>query len=355
MPHMTLIRRFVAGLSVSFLALAGGATAQAAPIDVPWSPDSAVDADVEFLSGGVTYYGSLRPAVGERRGAALLLPGSGPIDRNGNASAANINPNTISYIADALAQRGITTLRFDKIGSGRTGTVGLDPSDPPGFSEQVDAAEVALGVLKERSGTDAPVVLGHSEGGLTALALTERTADVGALALLAPLSVRYFDLLHAQLNRNFDNAVASGQLTVGDADALRGRLDETIAALRQGRALPYPDDEVLTSVGFDAVTAKFLTEADAVDPAALAGALPSGTDVLLTCSDKDLNVSCGQTDILFEALAGTDVDYARFANASHMLGELGPLPATGLDIYAPLPQSSEFRGALDSWIDRVLA
>jgi hypothetical protein len=40
-------------------------------------------------------------------------------------------------------------------------------------------------------------------------------------------------------------------------------------------------------------------------------------------------------------------------NSSHMLGELGPLPATGYDIYVPLPQSSEFRGVLDEWADRT--
>ncbi|WP_089244214.1 alpha/beta fold hydrolase [Rhodococcoides kyotonense] len=354
---MSVSRGLVAGLSASLLLFAGGATATAAPIDVPWSPDAAVDTEVEFVSDGITFYGSLRPAIGESRGAALLLPGSGPIDRNGNAAAGNITPNTISYIADALAQRGITTLRFDKIGTGRTGTEGLDPANLPGFTEQVDAAEAAAALLSDKTGAtgDNFAVLGHSEGGLTALALADRGVDVGNLGLLAPLSIRYFDLLHAQLNRNLDLAVSTGQATPADADQVRARLDETITALRAGEPLPYPDDEFLAPVGFDDASAEFLTEADALDPAVLAGALPSSTDVLLTCSDKDLNVSCGQTDVLAEALAGTDVDYARFANSSHMLSELGPLPATGFDIYAPLPQSSEFRGALDAWADSAFA
>ncbi|WP_261768511.1 MULTISPECIES: S9 family peptidase [unclassified Rhodococcus (in: high G+C Gram-positive bacteria)] len=357
MPSMSVTTRVLVGLTASLMLCGGGATATAAPIDVPWSPDTAVDTEVEFVSDGITYYGSLRPSVGETRGAALLLPGSGPIDRNGNVQAANISPSTIAYIADALAQRGITTLRFDKIGAGRTGTDGLDPADPPGFTDQVDAAEAAAAVLSERTGIsgDDFAVLGHSEGGLTALALADRGVAVGKLGLLAPLSIRYFDLLHAQLNRNFDLAVSSGQATPADADVWRGRLDETIAALRAGEPLPYPDDEVLAPIGFDEESATFLTEADALDPAVLAARLPSGTDVLLTCSDKDLNVSCGQTDVLFDALQGTDVDYARFTNASHMLAELGPLPTTGFDMYAPLPQSSEFRGALDAWVDRAFA
>ena len=354
MRHMMLTRKKVLGLSVALLVAVGGATANAAPINVPWSPDAAADSEIEFESDGTTYYGSIREAVGERRGAALILPGSGPIDRNGNYVDGGITPNTLAYVAEVLAERGVTTLRFDKVGSGRTG---FDPADPPSFIEQVDGAQAAAEYLTDHTGIrgDDFAVFGHSEGGLTALALTERIPDIGKLGLLAPLSLRYFDLLHAQLNRNFDAAVASGQLLPADADGLRGRLDETIAALRAGRPLPYPDDEVLAAVGFSGSNAQFLAEADAVDPAAVAQTLPRGTDVLLTCSEKDLNVSCGQTDRLFDALAGTDVDYARLINASHMLAELGPLPATGLDINVPLPLSSEFRGVLDGWAGRAFA
>lgn len=352
---MLLTRRVLAGLSVSALMLAGGGAAQAAPIDVPWSPDTASDTEIQFESDGITYYGSLREAVGERRGAALLLPGSGPIDRNGNAIEGGITPNTVAYVADILAERGIATLRYDKIGTGRTGTAGIDPADPPTFTEQVDGAEAAAEFLSERTGVSRENfgVLGHSEGGLTALALTERIPDIGNLGLLAPLSIRYFDLLHAQLNRNFDAAVAGGQLSPAEADVVRGRLDETIAALRAGEPAPYPDDEVLAPLGLSGTDARFLAEADAYDPADLARALPAGTAVLLTCSEKDLNVSCGQTDRLAEAVNPTDLDYAKLANASHMLAELGPLPATGVDIYAPLPVSSEFRGVLNGWADRA--
>lgn len=354
-PKVSLTRRLLTVLTTSTLLIGGSAAAaNAAPINVPWSPDASSDTEVEFVSDGITYYGSLRAPVGQQRGAALLLPGSGPIDRNGNVVADNVTPNTLAYVAEDLASHGITTLRFDKFGSGRTGDGGVDATDLRGFTEQVDTAQAAAMFLSNRTGISGSdfAVLGHSEGGLTALALTERIPDIGKLGLLAPLSIRYFDLLHAQLNRSFDNAVAVGQFTPAEADALRVRLDETIAALRAGEPAPYPDDEVLATLGLAGPNARFLTEADKFDPADLASALPAGTDVLLTCSDKDLNVSCGQTDRLFDALSGTDVEYARLVNSSHMLGELGPLPATGFDIYAPLPQSAEFDGVLRGWAGR---
>lgn len=353
---MSVSTRIVTAVSAFLLMLAGGVSAQAAPINVPWSPDDALDSEVEFTSGGSTLYGSLRTPVGETRGAALLLPGSGPTDRNGN-QAGGVTPNTLAYVADALADKGIATFRFDKIGSGRTGTNGLDPADPPGFVDGIDAAEAALSVLRERTGFsgDDLAVLGHSEGTLTALSLKDRGDDVGPIGLFEPAALRFLDILSLQLNANLDRAVAGGQLTAEDAVADRARLADTIEALRGGAPLPYPEDPSLSALGINDLNAKYLTEVDAVDPTAIAATLPASTKVLLTCSEKDLNVSCDQIDGLGDALAGTDLAYARLLNASHPLGELGPLPATGYDIYVPLPLSSEFRGVLDAWVDSTFA
>ncbi len=348
---MSVTKIVLAGLSTALLLIGGSATTvMAAPINVPWSPDAAADTEIQFESDGHTFYGSLRAPVGEIRGAALLLPGSGPTDRNGN-QAGGITPNTLVYIADGLAQRGIATFRFDKTGSGRTGLDGFDPADPAGFFDQVDDAEAALTVLKDRTGVSSEnvAVIGHSEGSLTALSLEERGADFGALGLLEPAALRFLDLLSLQLGASLDRQVEGDQLTPEDANANRARLDETIFALRSGQPLPYPQDPALASVGISDLNAKFLSEVDSVDAVSIASTLPTGTKVLLTCSEKDLNVSCDQIDRLHDALAGTEVDYARLLNASHSLGELGPLPATGVDIFLPLPQSCEFRGVLDAW------
>ncbi|MGA9871579.1 MAG: alpha/beta hydrolase, partial [Rhodococcus sp. (in: high G+C Gram-positive bacteria)] len=275
---------------------------------------------------------------------------SGPTDRNGN-QAGGINPNTLGYIADTLGERGIATLRFDKFGSGRTGTAGLDPANPPGFVEQVDAAAAALNILGERTGIAAGdlAVLGHSEGSLTALSLKQRGAEFDKIGLLAPAAVRYLDLLSLQVGASIDRGVASGQVAPDVADADRERLAQTIDAIRAGIPLPYPEDPMLTSLGFVPVNVRFLAEIDSVDAPSIASSLPAETDVLITCSEKDLNVSCDQIDALRDAAAATDLQYAQFATASHTLGELGPVPATGLDVYVPLPMSVEFRAALDEW------
>ncbi|MER7036077.1 alpha/beta hydrolase family protein, partial [Streptomyces albidoflavus] len=50
--------------------------------------------------------------------AVLLLHGSGPLDRDGNAPKLPVN--LARPVAEALAARGIATLRYDRRGAGAT-------------------------------------------------------------------------------------------------------------------------------------------------------------------------------------------------------------------------------------------
>ncbi|MCJ0977408.1 alpha/beta hydrolase [Rhodococcus sp. ARC_M12] len=342
--------QLLAALVTSIL-LVGAGTATAAPIDVPWSPDDALDSEVSFESGGITFHGSLRAPVGDTRGVALVLPGSGPTDRNGNSG--DLQLNTTAYVADELSRRGIASLRFDKLGGGRTGLAGVDPNNPPGFDAQVDNAADALAFLQQRTGVgaDRTTVIGHSEGALTALRLADAdSAAIANVGLLEPLSIRYLDLLTAQVDRNIDEAVAAGQFTEDQAASSRNRFAQAVADIRAGRPLSAEPDPIVDGLGLQQ-NAVFLREADVTDPANLAAALPDSYSTFLTCSDKDLNVSCGQVDNVRVALAHTDLDFAHFANSSHTLGELGPLPADPNTALAPLPLSWEFRDAFGRWVD----
>ena len=335
----------------AMLLLAAAGSAAGDPINVPWSPDDALDSEVSFESDGITYYGSFRAPVGDTRGIALVLPGSGPTDRNGNSG--DLQVNSTAYVADELSRRGIASLRFDKLGAGETGLGGLDPNNLPGFDAQVDTAAHALAFLQQRTGVgpDRTTVIGHSEGALTALRLADANSDAFShIGLLEPLAIRYLDLLSAQVNRNIDQAVAVGQFTEEQAASSRDRFAQAVADIRAGRTLSAEPDPIVDGLGLRA-NARFLREADATDPADLAAALPSTYSSFLTCSDKDLNVSCGQVENVRVALSHTDLHFAHFANSSHTLGELGPLPADPNTALAPLPLSSEFRDAFGAWVD----
>ncbi|MFB8418403.1 alpha/beta hydrolase family protein [Streptomyces albidoflavus] len=112
--------------------------------------------------------------------AALLLHGSGPLDRDGNTP--KLRMNLARPLATALAARGIATFRHDRRGTGAT------PGDwrTSGFTDNRRDALAAVRALADRDElrADALAVIGHSEGALHAMALGART-EVSAVVLLA--------------------------------------------------------------------------------------------------------------------------------------------------------------------------
>jgi len=137
-----------------------------------------------------------------RRGAGvLLIAGSGPTDRNGNSSLEAGPVNTLKTLADWLSQDGVASLRYDKLGSGKTGLgpYTLDPRRSACRSTSKRRA-VRWSSSQGKDVNDHELgVFGHSEGGLFALLLATghagSTPPIHALGLFEPLSQRYLDLI----------------------------------------------------------------------------------------------------------------------------------------------------------------
>lgn len=135
---------------------------------------------VSIPSGDLTLEGTLNASGSPPGPAALLISGSGPIDRNSNAKRLPIN--VMGQIATDLAANGITSLRYDKRGIGRS--EGDYPS--AGLHDNIDDARSALKALRARPEVDPDqvIVIGHSEGAFiaSALAADEQLAGVALLA-----------------------------------------------------------------------------------------------------------------------------------------------------------------------------
>lgn len=113
--------------------------------------------------------------------AVLLIPGSGPVDRDSNVRSMRLD--VTRHLAEALAVRGVASLRYDKRGVGASG--GGDWR-AVGFWDLVRDAQDALAVLAARPEIDAArlVVLGHSEGALVATHLAAHDDRVSAAVLV---------------------------------------------------------------------------------------------------------------------------------------------------------------------------
>lgn len=167
-----------------------------------------VSEEVSLSVGARTVPGTLcRPAVPTGRLPALLLmAGSGPTDRDWNSPLLPGKNGAGRLVAEALARRGIVTLRIDKSYSGKN-------PGPPLPELSLDTyraeAEAALAYLRSRPDVDPArlFVAGHSEGSMHATRLAAATgAGLRGLILLAGPGRALKDILAEQLENNFRNA-----------------------------------------------------------------------------------------------------------------------------------------------------
>ncbi|MGW3958527.1 alpha/beta hydrolase family protein [Amycolatopsis sp. NPDC005003] len=282
------------------------ATTTPAPGLVP-----AADREVVFTVDGTPTYGTLHvPAhpAGQRLRAALLLPGSGPTDRDGNQPP-HAAPDTLAQVAAALGTDRVATLRFDKYGTGRTG-LGAYRDHPEALDYPAFVRQAAAGYewLRDQPETDprALMVAGHSEGAMTALLLGGAVHPRPAgLALLQPQAIRLLDLVALQLHAQTAEAVRQGQLTLEQQHAIDAAIDDAVTALREHRPVDttgLPSAVAQLFAAFQGPSARFVDSDDAVYPPATAAALRPGTRVLLTCGTNDAQVPCATTDALAAAL-----------------------------------------------------
>ena len=133
-----------------------------------------------FDSAGTTLAGVFTTPAGEGPfPTALLLAGSGPLDRDGNIKRM---PLAVSRdLATLLADAGWASLRFDKRGVGASGGEYLST----GFYDELADAEATHDWLATREDVSRVVVIGHSAGAAFAAELAARPWVDGAILLAA--------------------------------------------------------------------------------------------------------------------------------------------------------------------------
>ena len=144
--------------------------------------------------------------LGEGRGrpVVLIVPGSGPTNRDGD-SPLGITAAPYRLLAEALAAQGVTTVRIDK-----RGLFGSKAAIPD--ANAVTIADYAADVhawakaIRARTGARCVWVLGHSEGGLVALAAAQTPADLCGLILVSSPGRPMGAVLREQLAANPANA-----------------------------------------------------------------------------------------------------------------------------------------------------
>jgi pimeloyl-ACP methyl ester carboxylesterase len=123
------------------------------------------------------------PATADRP-VVLIVPGSGPSDRDGNMPS-GIRPDTLKLLAKGLAARNITSVRIDKRGLHSSRDAVADASDVT-LAAYADDLRSWIGVIRQRIGAPCIWILGHNEGGLVAMK-TALTGEPGTEAGNGPI------------------------------------------------------------------------------------------------------------------------------------------------------------------------
>ena len=244
--------------------------------------------------------------------AILLLPDSGPMDRNQNSLQAQLNIH--NHIAKHLAEHGIASVRYDKRGCG----LSKGNFDAAGHSDLVADAQAWLEYLHQRSTVaGCPVyIIGHGEGSLIASQLSGASNEVKGQVLLMPFVENFENIIRRQA----ENALRE----IADMEGFKGKLfrfflkisgdqmakqKKLVAKIRKSRKDTF-------KIRKQVINAKWIREMVTLDAASIYSKVSLPT--LLIGGKKDLQ--CQPEDVgKIAALLTGDVEYHVFEDLTHIL------------------------------------
>jgi pimeloyl-ACP methyl ester carboxylesterase len=265
--------------------------------------------EVAVFSAGLRLAGTYEDGD---QAAALILAGSGPTDRNGNSSN-GLSSDTYALLAQAMAERGVATLRTDKRG------IGGSTGDGNAVLLSDYAADTALWIdtLKQRTGQACVWLIGHSEGGLIALATAQGRTDLCGLILIATPGRGLDDILLDQLG--------TAPAMAPYMEATRGFLDQ----LKAGQEVAIDEMPTILVPMFPPAVHGYLRDLLAFDPIAVAKTTPQQS--LMVQGAQDLQTSMADAEALVAALPNATL--ALFAQMTHMLKDADGTQAGNMATY----------------------
>jgi pimeloyl-ACP methyl ester carboxylesterase len=229
--------------------------------------------------------GTLVTPAGKPAATILIIPGSGPTDRDGN-NPLGVRAAPYRLLAEGLAAKGIATVRIDKRGLFESRAAVSDGNAVTIADYAADVHQWAKAV-RARTGVPCVWLLGHSEGGLVAMAAAQDPADLCGLVLVSAPGRRLGDVIREQLRANPANAPVLDQANAALDSLEAGRRADTTGM--NPALLPL----------FAPQVQGFLISLLSYDPAKLVGAV--ARPVLVVQGERDLQVGVADARRLAEA------------------------------------------------------
>lgn len=217
---------------------------------------------------------------------ALIIPGSGPTDRDGN-NPLGVKGGVYAQLALALKAAGISSVRIDKRGMFGS-KAAVEDANKVTIGDYATDARSWVGAIRKQTGAKCVWLLGHSEGSLVALtAAQQQSDDICGLVLISAPGRNLGDIMRDQLRSNPANAPL---------------LDTALAAvdaLEAGRHVDTASMPAPLQRAFAPQIQDYYIDTFKRDPAKLAAVLK--VPLLIVQGERDIQVSAADARALAAA------------------------------------------------------
>jgi hypothetical protein len=239
----------------------------------------------------ITAPGPLGPLAGTMVDArphapvVLIIPGSGPTNRDGN-NPLGVTSSPYRLLAEALAAKGISTVRIDKRGLGGSKAAVADGNKVT-IGDYATDTHNWVAAIRKKTGVKCVWVLGHSEGSLIALAAAQQPKDICGVISVSGAGRKLSDVIREQLRSNPANAPVM--------DSAISALD----SLERGQHVDVTNLHPALQRLFAPQVQDFLIDMFSYDPAKIAASLQ--VPLLIVQGQRDLQVSVSDAHSLASA------------------------------------------------------
>jgi len=223
--------------------------------------------------------------AGKHTPVVLIIPGSGPTDRDGN-NPLGITAAPYRLLAEALARQAVSSVRIDKRGLGGSKGAVADGNKVT-IADYVTDTHNWIAAIRKRTGVKCVWVLGHSEGSLVALAAAQQPDGMCGVISVSGAGRKLSDVIRDQLRANPANAPL---------------LDQAMAALdalEKGQHVDVSGMNPALLRLFAPQVQDFLIDDFRHDPAKLAASLK--LPLLIVQGERDIQISAADARALAAA------------------------------------------------------
>jgi uncharacterized protein len=291
--------------------------------------------EVDLAIGSDTLSGTWIIPDAKTTVAVLFIAGSGPTDRDGN-SIAGIKTNCTKKLAEALAEAGIASVRYDKRGVGASTKAAKAETDVR-FEMNVEDAIAWINWLRIQKKFKKIIIVGHSEGSLVGM-LAAHEAKASGFVSLAGTGRPADVVIMEQVNKNPNNP-----------EQIRNEVARAFENLKAGKTFTEVPAYLMSL--FRPSVQPYMISWLKYDPAREIAKL--SMPVLVLQGSTDIQVSVVDAELLHQAKKGSTLTVIEDMN--HVLCDAPADAAANLATYSnpDLPLSAALVPAVLAFINTV--